>query len=189
MDNKNIKSMKNNENINVKKRIMFNKDEDYYFITYNILIILHTFGCKNEKTKWIDYTKLSYLIPFVSDSSLLDLLLHCLNRNRQPNQEEIEILRESYIKSRLKLRLITSILFALEKNNLITLKKNDKRHTIDVWLNQENIPSKLLNSDLFNIEKSNIKRLSQKIQRIKSLSSKTMLEKIFMDNGVRVWES
>jgi hypothetical protein len=186
---------KNNENekeklhLNVKKRIMFNKDEDYYFITYNILIILKEFDCKNSKSKWIDYTKLSYIIPLVADSSLLDLLIRYLDTHRIPPKEDLEIIRETYIKSRLRLQLITSILFTLESKKLVSLLKSEKRHTIDIWINQENISGALLNSDLFKVEKNNIHKLKTAINRLKGLSSKTLLERFYTNNEVRVWEA
>jgi hypothetical protein len=180
---------KNNENerskqhLNVKKRIMFNKDEDYYFITYNILIILKAFGCKDSKSKWTDYTKLSYILPLVADSSLLDLFIRYLDNHRIPPKEDLEILRETYFKSRLRLKLITSILFTLETNNLISLAKND------IWINQENIPETLLKSDLFDVEIKNINKLKTAISRLKGLSAKTLLERLYTENGVRVWEA
>jgi len=186
------KSNGNNKNIqhlNVKKRIMFNKDEDYYFITYNILIILKSFGCKDVKSKWTDYTKLSYILPFVADSSLLDLYIRYLDNNRIPSKEDLEILRETYFKSRLRLQLISSILFTLEANHMVSLVKNEKRHTIDIWVNQNNIPDTLMKSDLFEVEIKNIDKLKTAIKRLKGLSSKTLLERLYTNNGVRVWEA
>jgi len=178
---------KDKQHLNVKKRIMFNKDEDYYFITYNILIILKAFGCKDAKSKWTDYTKLSYILPLVADSSLLDLFVRYLDNYRIPHKEDLEILRETYFKSRLRLQLISSILFTLEANQLVSLVKNEKRHTIDIWINQENIPETLMKSELFEVEIKNIKKLRTSIGRLKGLSSKTLLERIYTNNGVRVW--
>ncbi|MCU5477790.1 hypothetical protein OCB02_18970 [Bacillus cereus] len=180
-------SGKSNQNTNVKKRIMFNRDEDYYFITYNILIILKTYGCKNSKSKWIDYRKLSYLLPLVSNSSLLDLYIRYIDDNRIPPKEDIELLRDTYFKSKLRLKLITSILFTLEANQLVSLMKNDRRHTIDIWINQENISKMFFKSELFEAEVQNINKLKNTIPRLKSLSTKTLLERLYTNNGVSVW--
>ncbi|PGV87381.1 hypothetical protein [Bacillus thuringiensis] len=182
-------SGKSNQNTNVKKRIMFNRDEDYYFITYNILIILKTYGCKNSKSKWIDYRKLSYLLPLVSNSSLLDLYIRYIDDNRIPPKEDIELLRDTYFKSKLRLKLITSILFTLEANQLVSLMKNDRRHTIDIWINQENISKTFFKSELFEAEVQNINKLKNTIPRLKSLSTKTLLERLYTNNGVSVWEA
>ncbi|WP_040204015.1 hypothetical protein [Neobacillus jeddahensis] len=186
---KNFEKEKDNQHLNVKKRIMFNKDEDYYFITYNILIILKVFGCKDAKSKWTDYTKLSYILPLVADSTLLDLFIRYSDNYRIPPKEDLEILRETYFKSRLRLQLVSSILFTLEANQLVSLVKNEKRHTIDIWINQENIPETLLKSDLFEVEIKNINKLKTAINRLKSLSTKTLLERLYTNNGVRVWEA
>lgn len=186
---KKFENDKDNQHLNVKKRIMFNKDEDYYFITYNILIILKAFGCMDAKTKWTDYTKLSYILPLVADSTLLDLFIRYLDNYRVPPKEDIEILRETYFKSRLRIQLISSILFTLEANQLISLVKHEKRHTIDIWINQEKIPETLLKSDLFEVEIKNINKLRTAISRLKGLSSKTLLERLYTNNGVRVWEA
>ncbi|ANC19295.1 hypothetical protein WR52_11115 [Bacillus cereus] len=182
-------SGKSNQNTNVKKRIMFNRDEDYYFITYNILIILKAYGCKNSKSKWIDYRKLSYLLPLVSNSSLLDLYIRYIDDNRIPPKEDIELLRDTYFKSKLRLKLITSILFTLEANQLVSLMKNDRRHTIDIWINQENISKTFFKSELFEAEVQNINKLKNTIPRLKSLSTKTLLERLYTNNGVSVWEA
>lgn len=180
---------KSNQHTNVKKRIMFTRDEDYYFITYNILIILKTFGCKNSKSKWIDYRKLSYLLPLVSNSSLLDLYIRYVDGNRIPPKEDIELLRDTYFKSKLRLKLITSILFTLEANQLVSLMKNERRHTIDIWINQENISKTFFKSELFEAEVQNINKLKNTIPRLKSLSTKTLLERLYTNNGVSVWEA
>ncbi|MEE6141203.1 hypothetical protein V2151_05085 [Bacillus cereus] len=182
-------SGKSNQNTNVKKRIMFNRDEDYYFITYNILIILKAYGCKNSKSKWIDYRKLSYLLPLVSNSSLLDLYIRYIDDNRIPPKEDIELLRDTYFKSKLRLKLITSILFTLEANQLVSLMKNDRRHTIDIWINQESISKTFFKSELFEAEVQNINKLKNTIPRLKSLSTKTLLERLYTNNGVSVWEA
>ncbi|QJC87673.1 hypothetical protein HC662_08010 [Bacillus subtilis] len=185
LDDKNEKRFRN---INAKKRIMFNRDEDYYFITYNILIILYKFDCKDAKTKWIDYNKLSYLFPLVADKTFLDLYIRYIESGRRPTKAQHELLRATYIKSRLRLKLITSILFTLESNNLVCLMKNEKRHTIDIWINQDNISKAFLTSTLFDIEVDNISKLKKVIPRLKTLSTKTLLERLYTNNGVSVWE-
>jgi hypothetical protein len=184
-----VKNEKNIQHLNVKKRIMFNRDEDYYFITYNILIMLHSFGCKDAKSKWADYTKLSYLLPLVADSSLLNLYIRYLDSYRIPSKDENELLRDTYFKSRLRVQLLTSILFTLETNKLISLTKNEKRHTIDIWINRDNISQALLKSNLFDIEIQNIDKLKKAIPRLKSLSTKTLLDRLYSNNGVSVWEA
>ncbi|MDR4998978.1 hypothetical protein [Brevibacillus parabrevis] len=176
------------QKLNVKKRLMFNKEEDYYFITYNVLVFLNTLGCTSEKKKFTDYTKLAYIIPFVSNNGLLDIVVKYNLLQRQPSKEETEILRDTYIKSRLRLKLLTSIFFALEHNQIIGLKKNDRRSCIDIWINKDKIPKMFLHASIFKIEKENSLRIKNEIQYLTSLSVKKLLESLYTSKGVRVWE-
>lgn len=181
--------MKNNDNsLNVRKRLMFSKDDDYYFITYNIIIILNTIGCTDINTKLTDYTKLGYLLPFISNINLIDRFIKYRNEIRKPSNEDLEFLQHTYLKSRLKLKMITSILFALEQNDLVSLIKNSKRHSIDIWLNKGNIPSEFISSNLFEIEISNINRLKKEIPQLKRINTKTLIDRLYNDCGVKVWE-
>jgi len=177
------------QKLNVKKRLMFNKEEDYYFITYNVLVFLNTLGCTSEKKKFTDYTKLAYIVPFVSNNGLLDIVLKYNQWERQPSKEETEILRDTYIKSRLRLKLLTSIFFALEHNQIIGLKKNERRSSIDIWINKENIPKNFLDSPIFKIEMENSLMIKNEFPYLKTWAVKTLLDNLFSSKGVRVWEA
>ncbi len=167
---------------------MFNKDEDYYFITYNILVFLDILGCVSEKSKFLDYTKLSYIIPFISNHLLLDLIVDFSQTNHLPNNEEIELLRETYYKSRLKLKLVTSILFTLERNEYIALQKNLTRNTIDIWIRKDKIPESFFNPSLYRIEIEHTKKLREVSPRIRTLTVNTLLDQLFGNKGVTVWQ-
>lgn len=175
--------------LDIKKKIMFSKEEDYYFITYNLLIILNTFNCTSINSKWTDYKKISYILPLVADSSLLGMYLRYLDEDSQPKKNDYELMRDTYIKSRLRLKLITSILFTLEKEDLVGIIKNEKRNTIDIWINREKISGKLLKSNLFSIESNNSLKLKKSIPRLRSIGTKTLLERLYVNNGVRVWDA
>ncbi|MEW3994217.1 MULTISPECIES: hypothetical protein [Bacillus] len=177
------------QNLDVKKRIMFAKDEDYNFITYNILILLDTYDCNNSKSKWTDYRKLNYLLPFISNNSILEIFLKYHNSQQHLKRDDLEILRITYIKSRLNLKLVASILFTLEANGYVNMSKNEKRRTVDIWINKKNISRKFLRSDLFSVEISNINKIKEAIPRLKMLKTLTLLERLYEENGVRVWES
>ncbi|MED4016296.1 hypothetical protein [Sutcliffiella cohnii] len=184
--------MENNrseQQLNVKRKLMFNKEEDYYFITYNIIIILNTLQCFDDKSKLIDYTKIGYLIPIISDSNFTSLCIRSLTSDRLPPREVKELFRDAYVKSRLKINILSSIIFTLESKGIISLAKNEKRHTIDIWLNKEQVSENLLNSELFNIEVTNIQKIKKELSHLKSLKITTFLEKTYSSNGVRVWES
>lgn len=175
------------ENIGIKKRLMFSKDDDYYFITYNVLVFLNAIGCTSEKYKFTDYGKLAYIIPFVSDRGLLDIILQHSESTRIPAKEEIDVLQENYIKSRLRLHLLTSILFALERKELIGLSKNNRRKSIDIWINKKSMPHGFIEASLFKVEYANSEALKDQIPLIKSIAPRTLIEHLFSSKGVTVW--
>jgi hypothetical protein len=172
---------------NVKKRIMFNRDDDYYFITYNILIFLHTIGCVDDKSKFQDYTKLIYIIPFISYNYLLDIHIHYKETDRSLIDEELQFLSKTYIKSRMRVKLITSILFALERNNLITLEKNTIRNSIDIWVNQDKFPTSFASSSLYKLEVEQAGRFKKLFPKIKTIKTDTLIDSLFSSKGVTTW--
>lgn len=48
---------------------------------------------------------------------------------------------------------------------------------------------KFIKNELFDDEKENIKELRELFPKIRILSYKTLLEKIFKNNGVEIWEN
>lgn len=78
----------------IKKKIMFIKEEDYYFLTYNLLILLDVFKCHNEKTGFKFYQKIAYLIDFISYTHIAYSCVkeppipgngsHCSGKNEPP---------------------------------------------------------------------------------------------------------
>lgn len=180
--------MSNKQNLDVKKRIMFSKEDDYYFITYNILVFLDTLGCVSENRRFVDYTKLTYIIPFISNHLLLDIVVRFNNSNHLPSSDEIELLRETYYSSRLKLKSVTSILFALEHNKYIELQKNETRHSIDIWIRKDKIPESFFDSSLYKIEIEHTQKVREISPRIRTLTVSKLLEQFFGNKGVTVWQ-
>lgn len=171
------------DNLEIKKRLMFSKDDDYYFITYNVLIFLNTIGCRRPTSKFTDYTKLVYITPFVSDASLVRLL----PESKKLDEAEIDVLQEHYLKSRIRITLFTSILIAMEHKGLVGLAKNKPRKSIDVWINPDNIPRNFDENSAFRIEETNSRLLKQYIPRITTVTPATLLERLFSSKGVKVW--
>ncbi len=171
----------------VKKRIMFNKEDDYYFITYNLMLFL----CRNKLVscdkRLIDYRKLAYIIPFISDRGLLNILENSMEK--QDNGSQIYILQNLYYNTRLNFKIFTPIILALEGKGLIHLLKNPKKSCIDIWLNTDNIPRDFLSNEIFSMEYNNITRFNKLVPRNRTINLNTMLDKIFRENGVMVWES
>jgi len=163
---------------------MFNKEEDYYFLTYNTLLILNELECVSREKSFWDYRKLIYLIQFISDTSKLNIIIN----KKILNEEDIHILQEIYINSTLKMKLYRTILFALENQGFIHLDRNSKRNSIDVWLDTSRISTKFLNLELFDIEIKNVRELKKQIAKIRTIKSGTLLNKIFTEKGVIAWD-
>ncbi len=140
------------KNIEVKKQIMFSLENDYYFITYNLIYILYVMRCTSEKRPFRDYEKLSYMIPFISD----DALLQVLGKEKVPFKEERRKLKEIYINSRMKQKLILLIINALEKKGYVSIRKREKTDTLDLWLNTDRIPNVFVDQNLYQYEITNI---------------------------------
>ncbi|UGB29953.1 hypothetical protein [Metabacillus sp. B2-18] len=176
------------EKLGVKKRIMFNKNDDYNFLAYNVLVFLYTINCVEEKKRLQDHNKLAYIVPLISEYNLLDIISKYNTMDIFPNFDEAEILRNVYIKSRLRTRWISSILFALERKGIVNLIKNPTRNCIDVWINQGKMPNALLEEELFGYEINNTLKFKKLYPHIKTLGLETFLQKVFGEKGVVIWE-
>lgn len=172
-------------NVEVKKRIMFHLEDDYYFITYHILLFLKVLDCKSSSSRLKDYSKLCYILPFVSNDLHIDILTR-QNENEIPLTEDRKILRELYLKSRLKRNLVSSIVFALHRKEIVCLEKSKNSSTIDIWLN-DNLDLAFLTVNFYDYETANITAFKQLHPRIKGLTTDTLLKKLYTEKGVKVW--
>ncbi|NMB17945.1 MAG: hypothetical protein GX984_00615 [Erysipelothrix sp.] len=172
------------DNKNIKKRIMFNKDSDYYFIAYNSILILDSLNCYEGKVNFYDYRKLIYILPFISSESILVRSIG----NSSTSQEDLKLLEDIYIKSKLREPILKSILFTLEKKGYLILEKNKSRNCIDVRLLPETLPKGFLNSDLFKTEFENITQFKKSYQRLSFINLETLIEKLFKEKGVIIWD-
>lgn len=171
-------------NEQIKKRIMFSKDSDYYFITYNSLLILDNLKCYEGKSNFYDYRKLIYILPFIADEDLLRIA----TKEASLREEEIKILEDTYINAKLREPILKSILFTLEKKGYISMKKNKNRKSIDLKLTNSSISKDFLNSEVFKIESGNINIFKSYYKRLTVVSLENLIEKIFKEKGVIIWD-
>jgi hypothetical protein len=174
------------ENINVKKRLMFVKGEDFYFLSYNILIILDLLGCYSSIKKFKDYRKLAFLIDFVADYNLANIISRNENHN-QLNSLDRELLMRTYSNGMIRLNQIIRLLFTLEKRGLIQLEKDATSSIVDVSLQKQMIPENLFDTELFQSELNNSIFLKNNIKRLSSLTLETTLQKLFDNYGITRW--
>ncbi|QJX76988.1 hypothetical protein [Priestia megaterium] len=163
---------------------MFNKDSDYYFIAYNIILILDNLKCYEGKSKFYDYRKLIYILPFISNEYLLNIAI----KNKKNRENEIKILEDIYINARLREPILKSILFTLEKKGYLTLEKNATRKCIDIQLKNDTLPDRYLNSALFKIESENIAYFKKYYQRLSFITLESLIDKLFKEKGVIIWD-
>ena len=171
------------QDISNKKRMMFIKEDDYNYLTYNIFIILNGLDCTIGKSSLKDHRKLSFLIDFISDSKLIDIIERSINGGMKINEIDKELLNQSYTNSLLRIKTINQLIFTLSSEGFISVieKKLDK---LIIGLNTEIIDKEFLKGQMFSIERNNIKRLKRIVQRISIIDISNMLSLLYYNHGV-----
>jgi len=163
-----------------KKRLMYIQDEDLYYYTYIIFIILDFFKCYDEKSSFKDYRRLAYLIDFVADKSNLECMI--IGRINSQSQQINQLLLRLYSKAVLKENEILKLLLALEKNGYVDINVKNNKMTeanISVFIIKRNIPSDFFNEKLFSSERENIALLCKNIKKLSILTRKTLIESLY----------
>lgn len=163
---------------------MFSKGDDFYFLSYNILVLLYGLGCLSDKRVFKDYRKLAFLIDFISSR---ELVVTIKRSGMIVNPIDRELLTRAYADGLLRLNQIIRLLFTLEKKGLIILQRQPDKDTIDVSLKKEAVQDVFFDKELFKLELSNLKSLSETVQRITSLTLDTLLNKLFDNHGIKTW--
>lgn len=170
-------------NISTKKRLMYLSGEDFYLYCYSVFVILDHLGCRNGKY-FRDYRKLAFLTDIIND----DKTVYVVSRStgEKLNPKDYECLIDSYSNGLTCRSEILKLLFVLEKRGYVSLNRG-KAQEIDVTLVKENLPHDFLSNNVFEAECKNITNISKKVGRLASLTLDTMLNKIYVENGVRTW--
>jgi len=169
--------------INAKKRLMYLSGEDFYLYCYSIFVILNSLGCCDGKY-FRDYRKLAFLIDIIGDGKVIYVLSH--SSGEKMDSKDYECLLDSYSNGLTLRSEILKLLFVLEKKGYVILSRG-KTQEIDVTLAINNIPGGFLDGNVFTFETKNIEYVSKKFRRLPSLTLDTMLNKIYVENGVRTW--
>jgi len=169
-----------------KKRLMFIKGEDFYFLTYNIIIMLKALGCNGPDKTFKDYRKLAFLVDFVSDWSLLNIL-RSYPSGQYLNYRDKEALTRSYSSGLVRINEILKLLFALEKKGLIGIEKNTVNSQLDVYLKEEVVPTSLFENSTFKLETDNANMLKRVVQRLSVIKLETLLSALYYDHGITKW--
>ena len=106
--------------------MMFIMGEDYNFLAYNIFIILNGLGCISGKSFLKDHRKLSFLIDFVSDSKLLDVLDKQIRNDKASlNEYDKDVLNQSFTNSVLRMKTINQLIYTLNNEELIDVEEKN----------------------------------------------------------------
>jgi hypothetical protein len=172
-------------NETTKKNLMFISSEDFYLLSYSIIIILDSLGCvKNRYFK--DYRKLSFIIEIIKNRRHILTIENGTKTKLHINDKDF--LFQSYANGLARRSETLKILFSLEKKGYIALEQGKIDSFVNAKLLKENLPSNFLDKEIFNYEYENCNRLKTSIKKISMLNLETFLDKIYRDNGVKIWE-
>lgn len=169
--------------VSTKKRMMYLSGEDFYLYCYSVFVILDSLGCRDGKY-FRDYRKLAFLTDIISDDKTVYVVSS--SSGEKLNPKDYERLLDSYSNGLTRRSEILKLLFVLEKRGYLSLDRG-KAQEINLTLTKENLPNNFFSSNIFDSESKNIKDVSKKVGRLASLTLDTMLNKIYVENGVRTW--
>ena len=124
-----------------KKRLMYIQSEDFYFLTYNTVILLYTLDCINGVRYMKDYRKISFLMDFISNPYYTSFL----DRETLSNSDIRELTR-LYSNGILRLKDINKLFYTLDSQKIITLNKKKGTDVFNISLNVSNLDSNFINT-------------------------------------------
>lgn len=169
-----------------KRPLFFISGEDFYFVAYSILLVLEYLGGSARRVK--DHRKIAYLIQFLDDSRLIDLLERTQGTG-VANAADRELLFSSYTNAELHKREVFKIIFSMERRGFLQMRRTNNPEILDITLVGEEIPQGFFENDSFADEKANANRLKKLYPRLSLLTFESLLDRIYEDRGVRVWAS
>lgn len=167
------------------RKISFLSGEDFYFLTYLILLCLKYFGSKNDSV-FSDHRKITYLMQVICNSSVVHVLIHNINRG-QINIVDKELLFDSFTKAALHQREVYKILRALEIKGIVELVSTNSADVYNVKLLETETSRDFFETNIFYQELENIKKIKATFKRINTLGLDGFIKKFFSDYGLNIW--
>lgn len=167
-----------------KRRLNFISSDDFYFLAYSILLVLELLGGSGKRIK--DHRKIVFLIQFVADDRLLNILERSQERT-VVNPVDRELLFTSFTTAELQKPEVFKILFSLEKRGYVVIERTAEAEVLDVRLVSDSLPQKFFETPRFDKEHRNATLLKQLVKLIPSLTFSTLIDKLYRNRGVRVW--
>lgn len=179
--------MMNGTRESIKKRMMYSKGDDFYFLTYNLLVLASELNCFSQDKLFVDHRKAAFLVSFVSNPWLSQLVLRCKETKRTPSNADRSELAKVYADGSARIHLMTRLLFASERKGLLTLYPSKRQQSIDFSINPNSLPENFLGNPIFDVEKSNVKLLRKLMPQLRKGTLSNILERLFVSNEVQTW--
>lgn len=175
--------MKDDEKL---KRISFMSGEDFYFLTYLLLICLK--GFCNKNMIFNDHRKLTYLMQIITNSSAVGVLIENFNSsNLKPLDKEL--LFDVYVKGSLHQRDVYKILRSLEIKGVVSVMLTEKIDCFNIKITDSESIKSFFDTNIFAKEMNNIEIIKSHFKRINSLGLEGLISKFFDNYGLKVWAS
>ena len=171
----------------VRKRMMFVTQDDFYFLTYNLIILLDQLDCKKADKVFVDIRKIAFLIDFISDHSLAMLIARGKELDGEVRASDKNTLNNCYSKGKDRVPFVNRLAYALEKKQFITIVADQENKTIGAYLNPDNLPKGFISTEMFDNEIKNVGLIKSTFSRIRTTSLSAFLENVFRSNGVSTW--
>ncbi|MFJ4546314.1 hypothetical protein ACIP1X_22300 [Pseudomonas sp. NPDC088885] len=168
-----------------KKNLMFISTDDFYLLTYSIIIILDCLGCTKGK-EFKDYRKLPFIVELINNKR--NILTLEATPIEKLHKKDKDFLFQSYTNGLAKRSETLKILFTLEKKGYVSLQQGSIETLVNITLNKDNLPKDFLSKKVFDSEYQNCQKFKTIIQRSTALTLDTFLSKIYRDRGVKIWE-
>lgn len=173
--------------IEFKKRLMFLKGEDLYFLTYNAMVLLKGFSCQSKMNAFYDCSKIAFLIDFIADSRLTGIITSIKQDGTELGDTDRQQLQSVYTEGLVRKHIVSRVVFALEKKGFVSLEMKHKAGIVNIWLEPKKIPINYFQTELYEAEFENVTALKGLLPRLRTMSLNTLLARIFQDNGVSKW--
>lgn len=162
---------------------MYIQSEDFYFLTYNTIILLNTMNCIEGDKYLKDYRKISFLVDFISNPYYVAFL-----RGGVLNESDKRELTRLYSNGILRQKEINKLFYTLDSRGIIHLTRKTNSDILDVTLNKSQVPAEFFDGELFEMEIQNSLLIKNHISRLAAITLDTLKQKLFTDKGVKVWQ-
>jgi hypothetical protein len=165
-----------------KRRIMFVAGEDFYFLTYTLLLLLRELKALSEEQSLVDSRKVAYLADFLSSNADLQLVVTHAPLS-QSARSRLSLLYDRAVARRIAVERLVE---ALPTRDLIRVS----RPSVDVdrvhLVNQKDA-AKLLEGQRFRSEVTRLAMLRKSVPQLRTMTLATLKQRLFGDRGVRTW--